>query len=280
MYTLQKIKEIEKTAVEMRKLSMELAYMAGSNGAHIGPAFSMSEIMATLYKGVLRHDPQNPLWEERDRFILSKGHACLGLYTALHLCGYWGWDLLKTFETTDSPLAGHPSRHVELGIECSTGSLGHGLSLAVGQAAGLKYKGSPARVYTLLGDGECNEGSIYEAALMARHLKLNNLVVIVDYNRLQSDGYSRDIMDVDLVALWKSFGWKVREVNGHNVSELYDALQSRHHTNDVPYVVIAHTVKGKGVTRFENDNKYHHPVVSKEMYDEAMAELKYWEGLL
>ncbi|MEM5769687.1 MAG: transketolase, partial [Bacillota bacterium] len=273
MYTIQKIREIEKTAIEIRKLSMELALLAGNNGAHIAPAFSIAEIMATLYKGVMRHDPKNPLWAERDRFILSKGHAVLGLYTVLSLCGYFGWDLLKTFETTNSPLAGHPSKHVELGIECSAGSLGHGLSLAVGQAIGLKKRGIPANVYTLIGDGECNEGSNYEAALLARHMRLDNLVAIVDYNRLQSDGYSRDIIDTDLAAIWKALGWKVCEVNGHNVSELYDVLHSRHQTVDTPYVVIAHTVKGKGVSFMEHAIGWHAGCLSQDDMVKALTDM-------
>lgn len=265
---------IEQKARLMRKHSLDMALVAGSNGAHLGPGNSMSEIMATLYFAILRHNPKNPYDENRDRFVLSKGHGVLGYYTALAEAGYFPVELLKTFETDDSPLAGHPSIHREFGIEYSTGSLGHGLSLAVGSALGARVNGKPFVTYVYLGDGETNEGMVWEAAMTAAHLGLDNLVAIVDRNLLQSDGLSRDAVDMgDMAAKWRAFGWQAAEVDGHDVPALLDVFQERKRPKGKPYVVIAHTVKGKGVSFFENDNKWHHAKLSDEQYVAALAEL-------
>jgi len=268
------IAEIEHKARLMRKHSLDMALVAGSNGAHLGPGNSMSEIMATLYFGAMRHDPKNPLDPNRDRFILSKGHGVLGYYTALAEAGYFPVDMLKTFETDDSPLAGHPSIHHELGIDYSTGSLGHGLSLGVGSALGAKKAHKDFITYVYMGDGETNEGSIWEAAMTAAHLGLDNLVGIVDRNLLQSDGLGRDIVDMgDMAAKWRAFGWHTAEVDGHNVAALLDAFQERQRPNHKPYVIVAHTIKGRGVSFFENDNKWHHAKLTHQQYVDALAEL-------
>lgn len=275
------IKEIRRTAIRMRKHSLDMALVAGSNGAHLGPGYSMAELTAALYKGVMHHDPENPKMEDRDRFVLSKGHGVLGYFPILAECGYFPVELLKTFETLDSPLAGHPSIHQDMGIDFSTGSLGHGLSLGVGLALGARQKGSPSITYVYMGDGETNEGSVWEAAMAAKQFRLSNLVAVIDHNRIQSDGFSRDIMDLERIEdMWKAFGWKVRVIDGHNVEEILDAFQERNRASDRPYMVIARTVKGKGATLFENDNTWHHNKLTQEQYDEVMKELNSWEESL
>ncbi|HWR22114.1 MAG TPA: transketolase [Feifaniaceae bacterium] len=268
------IANIEHKARLMRKHSLDMALVAGSNGAHLGPGNSMSDIMATLYFGVMRHDPKNPLDPDRDRFILSKGHGVLGYYTALAEAGYFPVELLKTFETDDSPLAGHPSIHRELGIEYSTGSLGHGLSIGVGSALGAKRANKGFLTYVYMGDGETNEGTVWEAAMSAAHLGLDNLIGIVDRNLLQSDGLSRNIVDMgDMAEKWRAFGWHVAEVDGHDVPALLDAFEERQRPKNKPYVIVAHTIKGKGVSFFENDNKWHHAKLTRQQYVDALFEL-------
>jgi transketolase len=270
----ERIAEIKNKARLMRKHSLDMALVAGSNGAHLGPGNSMSEIMATLYFDVMHHDPKNPLDPDRDRFILSKGHGVLGYYTALAEAGYFPVEMLKTFETNNSPLAGHPSIHHELGIDYSTGSLGHGLSLGVGSALGAKKAHKGFITYVYMGDGETNEGLVWEAAMTAAHLGLDNLVAIVDRNLLQSDGLSRDVVDLgDMAEKWRAFGWHVEEVDGHDVEALLDVFQERKRPHGKPYAVIAHTIKGKGISFFENNNKWHHAKLTAEQYEQAMAEL-------
>lgn len=270
----QLIAKIKEKARLMRRHSLDMALVAGSNGAHLGPGNSMSEIMATLYFGVMRHEPKNPRWPDRDRFILSKGHGVLGYYTVLAEAGYFPVEMLRTFETTDSPLAGHPSAALDLGIEASTGSLGHGLSLGVGLALGAKMDKKDYFTYVYLGDGECNEGMVWESIMCAKQLQLDNLVAIVDRNRIQSDGISRDIMDLgDMADKWRSFGWSAREVDGHDVPQLLDALHYRNIPKGSPYVIIAHTIKGKGVSFFENNNAWHHAKLTPDEYDRAVKEL-------
>jgi len=273
------IKKITNRARLMRKHALIMALDAGSNGAHLGPGYSMAEIMATLYTAIIRHDPKNPAWPDRDRFVLSKGHGVLGYYTILAECGYFPVDLLKTFETKDSPLAGHPSIHQEMGIDFSTGSLGHGLSLGLGLALVAKKDKKDIDTYVYMGDGECNEGSVWEAAMAASHFKTDNLVAVIDRNKIQSDGFSRDIIDMgDMAEKWRSFGWHVREVNGHNVTELLDAFHKRNRPSGRPYLVVAHTIKGKGVSFFENNNAWHHKSLTSDEFIGAMMELGYNEN--
>ena len=271
----QLIAHIIEKARLMRLYSLDMALVAGSNGAHLGPGYSMAEITATLYFGVMRHDPENPRWPERDRVILSKGHGVLGYYTALAESGYFPIDMLKNFETKDSPLAGHPSMDLDLGIEASTGSLGHGLSIAVGLALAARMDQKDYVTYVLMGDGECNEGMVWESVMAARQFQLDNIVAIIDRNLLQSDGVSRDIMDLgNLAEKWRSFGWHVNEVEGHDVGQLLDALHYRSRPKGSPYAIIAHTVKGKGVSFFENDNAWHHAKLTMEQYRLAKVELE------
>ena len=274
----QLVGRIAERARLMRRHSLDMALVAGSNGAHLGPGYSMAEIMATLYTAVLRHDPGNPQWPDRDLFILSKGHGVLGYYTILAQCGYFPVEFLKTFETFDSPLAGHPSIHRELGIDFSTGSLGHGLSLGVGAALAARMDGRPTDTYVYLGDGECDEGMVWEAAMAAKQFRLDNLVAIVDRNRIQSDGLSRDILDLgDLAEKWRCFGFAVKEVDGHCIPDLLDAFHRRNRPSGQPYAVVAHTVKGRGVSFFENNNQWHHSRINRRQYVEAMAELGFGE---
>lgn len=277
MAELQKVlvERIEQKALIMRRHAIMMSLNAGPRGAHLGPGFSIMDILATLYFGVLRKKPDDPSWNDRDRFILSKGHGVLALYTVLAEDGYFPTELLKTFDTAKSALAGHPCMNLDLGIEASTGALGHGLSIGVGIALSAKLKGQSFDTYVLIGDGESNEGMIWEAAMAAAHYKLDNLVVIVDRNKLQADGFCRDIMDMgDIAEKWKSFGWVVNEVDGHNIKDLLEAFHQKNRPKHLPYAVIAHTTKGKGISFFENNKTWHHyRNFSVEQAEMALAEL-------
>jgi transketolase len=273
------ITRITDKASLMRKHAIQMCLNAGPRGVHIGPGFSIMEIMATLYfGGILKYDSKNPTWPDRDRFILSKGHGVLGLYTALTEAGYFSLDVLNSFDTEESPLAGHPSMNVNIGIEASTGSLGHGLSLGLGIALSAKLDKKSFDTYVLVGDGESNEGMIWEAAMSAAHFKADNLVVVVDHNKLQADGLSRDIMDMgDMVGKWKSFGWAVKEVDGHDVEQLLNAFHKKHRPKGKPYVIVANTTKGKGVSVFENNKDWHHyRNFRPDQAEMALKELGFW----
>jgi transketolase len=271
-YPATHIQKIEAMAKRMRRKALDLAFSAGNNGAHVGSGLSIIEIMATLYGGVMKIDPQNPRWEERDRFILSKGHGTLGYYPALAEAGLITEDELSTFEKNGGFLPGQPVMNVDKGIEFSSGSLGHGLSLGVGVAIAGKKRGQDFRVFVLMGDGELNEGSVWEAAMAARHYKLSNLVAIVDANDMQSDGPRCDIMAADYEAVWKGFGWDVEVVDGHDIPRLYATL-SAVNLSDTPRVIIARTVKGKDVSFMENNNEWHHNRLTQAQYDAAINEI-------
>ena len=259
-------------ALKIRRSVLQMALAAGSVGAHLGGALSMTEILSVLYFGVLRYDSKNPLWEERDRFILSKGHGSPSFYAVLSLAGFIDERDLRTFKSNDTYLSAHPSMNLEKGIEFSSGSLGQGLALGVGSALALKHKRNEVpRVFVLLGDGELNEGSVWEAAMSAAHFSLSNLVAIIDKNGIQQDGMTQQVMDMgDLAAKWKSFGWTVREVDGHDVTALHDILQS---SLEGPLAIIAHTIKGKGVSFMENNRVWHHSRLTQAQFDQAIAEL-------
>lgn len=268
----QIITKLEKMAWRMRKHALSMAFSAGSNGAHIGPGLSIIEIMATLYGSVIKYDPKNPEWEDRDRFVLSKGHGTLGYYTALAEAGIFPVEELATFEVNEGFLPGQPTLYMPKGIEFSSGSLGLGLSFGVGIALSAKRSGKKFMTYVLMGDGECNEGTVWEAVMAASHYGLDNLVAIVDRNGIQSDGASSVVMNMqNIPSKWRSFGWDVVEVDGHNISEIYDAFAGNKH--DKPFVVIANTVKGKGVSFMEHNNEWHHSRLSKVQFDAAMLEL-------
>jgi transketolase len=270
----QIIRRIESMAKTMRKHALNMAFSAGANGAHVGSGLSIIEITATLYGAIMNLDPQNPEWEDRDRFILSKGHGTLGYYTALAVAGFFTMDELYTFEADDGFLPGQPAMNIKKGIESSSGSLGMGLSMGIGISLSAKRKNREFSAFVLMGDGECNEGSVWEAAMAAAHFKLDNLIAIIDRNRMQSDGPSADIMDMgDFAQKWSSFGWDTLEIDGHNVAEIYSAFKDASRNQGKPYVVIANTVKGKGVSFMENNNEWHHNRLSKAQHEAAMLEV-------
>ena len=269
----EQIKKIKNFALEMRKKILEMALSAGSSSAHFGGALSITEIVSTLFAHQMKIDKTNPNWEERDRFILSKGHACLAYYAALSEIGYISSEELQTFEKNDTNLLGHPVINKDLGIDFSNGSLGMGLSLGIGVAISSKKKKKNFNVYVIIGDGECNEGSIWEGAMAAPNFKLNNLYVVIDKNNFQQTGSNKEIMNVEnLKDKWSSFGWHTVELNGHNIQELCNFFDSSKKI-DKPKAVIANTVKGKGFSFSENNNEWHHSVLSKSFYEKAIKEL-------
>jgi len=269
-YSLNKIK---KMSLNMRKNILEMAFSAGSSSTHFGGGLSIVDITATLYGTILNFHPKNPKWEGRDRFILSKGHGVLGYYTALHEIGYISFEELQTFEKDGTFLFGHPIMKRSKGIEFSNGSLGMGLSLGVGVSLSIKIKNLNSKVYILMGDGECNEGSVWEAAMSASHYQLKNIIAIIDRNNFQQTGSSADIMNTaDLVLKWKSFNWEVVEIDGHDIQQIYDTFSS-FKNQDRPIAVIANTIKGKGFSLSENNNNWHHSPLTKSQYKLCMDEL-------
>jgi len=272
--TEDQIKNIKSFAFRVRKNILEMAVAAGAGSAHFGGALSIAEIVSTLFAYQMKIDKKNPKWEERDRFILSKGHACLAYYAALCEIGYISNNELKTFEQNDTNLLGHPVINRNLGIDFSNGSLGMGLSLGIGVAISSKKKKKNFNVYVIVGDGECNEGSIWEGAMAAPNFNLNNLYVIIDRNNFQQTGSNKEIMNVgNLKDKWSSFGWHAVELDGHNVQELYDFFQEGKNINK-PKAIIANTIKGKGFSFSENNNDWHHSILSKSFYEKAIKELK------
>jgi transketolase len=264
--------EINVMAKAMRQKILEISHTCNQS-AHLGGGLSMVEIMSVLYGRVLRFDPKNPRWQNRDRFILSKGHGVLGYFPALLLSGIISDEVIKTFKTNGSDLIAHPVMNLDLGIESSNGSLGQGLSMGVGIALAAKKKQSEFNTYIYMGDGECNEGSVWEAVMSAAQLGLDNLTAIVDYNKLQSDGDARQIIDLaDLAAKFKSFGWDVQEIDGHDIAQIVNAFEAPRVVG-CPRVLVAHTVKGKGISFMENNNEWHHNRLTKANYDLALAEL-------
>ena len=230
----------------------------GGGRGHLGSSLSLIEILRVLYDDVVRHDPQEPSWEGRDRCILSKGHGCLALYAVLAAHGYFSRNEMRTFCHFASLLGGHPERGKIPGVEASTGALGHGLSIGVGMAIAAWIKRRDTRVFVVMGDGEINEGSVWEAAMAATKHRLSNLTAIVDYNKLQSYGRTSDVLDLEPLAdKWRAFGFATAECDGHDVSALRDLLR-KPLADDRPTIIIAHTVKGKGVAFAENEPEWHH----------------------
>lgn len=267
---IAKIKELAK---QVRKDILFSAFSAGARSAHIGGALSIVEIITTLYGGIMKFNPKNPLDPNRDRFILSKGHACLALYSVLAETGYFKREELKNFEKSGSFLLGHPVMNKVMGIEFSTGSLGMGLSLGIGVAYAGKRRNREYRTYVVLGDGECNEGSVWEGIMSAAHLKLDNLIVVFDKNNLQQTGRNQDILNLgNLSEKLKSFGWDTHEIDGHNIKELLEVLNKKDRKQK-PTSIIANTVKGKGFSFSENNNEWHHTILTKKNYDLALQEL-------
>lgn len=245
-----------------------------ARSSHLGSAFSMTELLAVLYTRILRLDPERPDWPDRDRFILSKGHACAPLYIVLAERGFFPTSWLDDFYLNGSHLAGHASHTGVPGVEVSTGSLGHGLPMACGMAVAAKHDRKSHRVFALLSDGECDEGSTWEAALFAPHHHLDNLIVIVDYNKIQSLGTVKEVLDLDpFAAKWRAFGWAVKEIDGHNIQQIDETFTSVPFEPDKPSCVIAHTVKGKGVSFMEDKLLWHYRAPDKEEMARALAEL-------
>jgi len=263
--------ELKKIAVEIRKDMLKMLMLARSG--HTGGSLSIVDILVALYYYKLNNDPKRPQWPERDRFLLSKGHACPALYAVLAHKGYFPQEELWTLRKLGSRLQGHPQLGLP-GIEISSGSLGQGLSIANGISLAGKLDKASYRTYCLMGDGETNEGQVWEAAMTAAHFKLDNLCAIIDYNKLQIDGFCCDIKDMGpYVHKWIDFGWSAFETDGHDPEKLMDALDAAARVKGKPAVIIAHTTKGKGVSFMENKVDWHGIAPSRDEYERAVAEL-------
>ena len=250
----------------IRRLILERALATKNNGAHIAPSLSIVEIMYVLFNLIMKNSHDN----RRDRVILSKGHGALGMYAAMYAAGLINQSDFESFEVNGGAFPGQPSKNLAKGIEYSGGSLGLGLSYAIGLNLSKEGKQLGFRTYTILGDGELNEGSVWEAAMFAGYQKLNNVAAIVDYNRMQSDGFTDDILNFDIAGMWKACGWEVVVCDGHDTEALKKALLTQ--TNK-PLAVIAQTVKGKGVSFMENNREWHHGRLSEKQFALATAEL-------
>ncbi|MGI6584849.1 MAG: transketolase [Lutisporaceae bacterium] len=266
---------LEEKTYEYRKVILELCHKRG--GLHIGGDYSCAEILVTLYNHTLNIDPKNPCWEDRDRFLLSKGHGGAGWYCVMAQRGYFDMtELMTTYKGHETRFGAHPCKNVYKDLDSSTGSLGHGMPIANGLALSARMDGKKYRVFCLVGDGELLEGSNWEAAAVAAALKLGNITVIVDRNRLSLDGFTEEIVPLDPLAdKWRAFNWNVIEIDGHNIEEVVDTLDNLPPVDSkVPTVVIANTVKGKGVSFMENVPIFHHSKVTDEQYEKALAELE------
>ncbi len=270
------VQRLEKEVYEFRKDLLKLCHHVG--GLHIGGDLSCAEVLTTLYQYALQIDPKNPAWEDRDRFILSKGHCSAALYLCMARRGIV--DKQEVFDTYkngfETRFGNHPCKAALPCLDSSSGSLGHGLPIAVGMAAAARLDGKRHRVYCMMGDGELSEGSVWEAALAAAGFKLGNLVALVDRNRLGLDGFTEEIMPLDPVEdKWRAFNWNVVTVDGHNVAQIVDAIdQLPPADSQVPTVIIADTVKGKGVSFMENNPLYHHTSINDEQLAQALAEVE------
>ncbi|MDD2751883.1 MAG: transketolase [Candidatus Omnitrophica bacterium] len=265
------IKELETQAKEIRKSIVRMIAQAGSG--HPGGSLSATDLITALYFAVLKHDPENPAWPDRDRFHLSKGHCCPLLYSVLAQRGYFSKDKLMTLRKLGSVLQGHPDRRTP-GIEVASGSLGQGLSVALGMSLAAKIDKKDYRVYVLMGDGEIQEGNVWEAAMAASHFKADNLCAILDYNGFQIDGNICNVMELEPLKLkWQSFGWHTIEINGHEMKEILSAYSEAKSTPGKPTIIIAHTIKGKGVSFMEGVCDFHGRAPTKEETEKALKEL-------
>lgn len=255
--------------------------IATAHGGHLGGPLSAIDMLVALYFRVMNVRPEEPDWPDRDRFVLSKGHSSIALYTALALRGYFPIDELSTFDAIDSRLQGHPDMTSTPGVDMSSGSLGLGFSGGLGIALGAKHLGKDFKTYVMLGDGECNEGIVWEAAHVAPRYQLDNLVAIVDHNKLQQFGWHGESVaerlppytGTELVDRWSAFGWEVLEMDGHDMDDILDTMEKAGKTNGRPKAIIAHTVKGKGISYMENDFTWHSRVPTDEELETAMREL-------
>lgn len=266
------INELEAIARKLRRHVINMISTAGSG--HPGGSLSAADIVTALYFDILKHDAANPHWPDRDRFILSKGHAAPVLYAALAECGYFPLDWLTTLRKTGTCLQGHTDSLLTPGVDVSAGSLGQGLSIGIGMALAARLDNRDYRTYVLLGDGECDEGQVWEAAMFAPNYKLDNLTAIVDFNTLQLDGRTGDIMDLEpFVAKWAAFKWEVIEINGHDMQQILSAIEQARTVKGRPTVIVAHTIKGKGVSFMENNVDWHGKAPSKSETEIALREL-------
>jgi transketolase len=266
------VKELENIAASIRCDIVEMIYTA--NAGHLGGSLSAADIVTALYFRVMRIEPDNPNWPDRDRFILSKGHACPVWYAALAQRGYFDKSHLATLRRLDGILQGHPDMNKTPGIDMTVGSLGHGLSAGLGMALSGKLQKKDYNVWVIIGDGESQEGSIWEAAMAGAKWKLDNLIAILDYNRLQNDGWVNDVMPIDpVVDKWRAFGWNVVEMDGHNMGEIVDTLEGAKSFRETPTMIVANTVKGSGVSFMENVCEWHGKVPSREETRQALKEL-------
>jgi transketolase len=268
--------DIDALKDKARILRVEILKMLTiAKSGHTGGSLSAADIVTGLYFYKMRHNPKDPNWKERDRFILSKGHAAPVLYAALALSGYFEKGLLKTLRKLGSPLQGHPCSRKLPGVEISTGSLGQGLSIANGIAMGIKMDGGGSRVYCLLGDGEIQEGQVWEAAMTSAHYRLDNLCAIIDNNGLQIDGQCCDVMHIEpIVHKWQAFGWHVIDIDGHDMRAIVQALNEAETVKGKPTMIVARTIKGKGVSFFEGKVEYHGITPTSEELEIALKELK------
>jgi len=266
-----RIKELQKIANNIRMGALECVYSA--NSGHPGGSLSIADIMSYLFFEKMNIDPANPKWEDRDRFVLSKGHTAPALYATLANRGFFSTELLKTFRNKDSILQGHPDMKGVPGVDMSTGSLGLGISAACGMALSGKISGKSYKVFSIMGDGEQEEGQVWEAAMFAGHYKLNNLVAFVDFNGLQIDGDITEVMNpTPLDEKYKAFGWNVVVINGHDFNEIEAAVKAAD-SSDKPTVIISKCIKGKGVSFMENEASWHGTAPNKEQYEQAIAEI-------
>jgi len=268
---MDEITFLKRKATEIRMELLTMIYNARTG--HTGGSLSNTDILTVLYYKIMNIDPSNPNWEDRDRYVQSKGHSVESLWAILADKGFFPKEELKTFSQFGSRLIGHPNNNVP-GVEMNTGALGHGLPISVGMALAAKMDGKPYKVYTLMGDGEQAEGSVWEGAMAAAQYKLDNLIAIIDRNKLQITGSTEDVMALEpLPDKWRSFGWEVIEVDGNDVEQLVEVFSQTPRVEGKPTMIIANTVKGKGISFAENVGAWHHRVPSEEEYDLAIEEL-------
>jgi transketolase len=271
--TPEENKELQKIAKELRLTVVDV--MTWSGGAHIGGSLSCIDLLTALYFKYLKIDPQNPDWPDRDRFILSKGHAAAGYIPVLQKRGYFDYEELKTFNHFGSPFAMHPDCNKVVGCDASAGSLGHGLPMAFGMGLGFRYQNMDNKVVCLMGDGECCEGSIWEAAMAISHYKLTNVIPIVDRNKLMIDGPTEKVMALEPFAdKWRAFGFEVVEIDGHDFNDISRALDIAWAAADKPVMILANTIKGKGIDFMENELAYHYAAGDSVLCEKAKASIE------
>ncbi len=267
------VRELEETAVAIRSSIIDMICTA--KAGHPGGSLSATDIVTALYFRIMRIDPQNPTWSDRDRFILSKGHACPVWYASLAERGYFDKAHLKTLRQLGSILQGHPDMHKTPGIDMTVGSLGHGLSVGLGMALSAKLNKKDYQVYVIIGDGETQEGSIWEAAMAAPKWKLDNLTAILDYNHLQNDYSVEEVMPIHpVIEKWRAFNWQVLEIDGHDMTEIVTALEKAKTHQGEPTIIVANTIKGKGVSYMENVCEWHGKAPSQEQAEMALNEIR------